>query len=126
MIEDVPQAAPTSADHVGEMEERRSLPSEDRTLVYLEVPGDARRRDDLLADAVRRMRGELRRHDAVGRYGDGILALLSGVRAELGEQVARRVLDALELEVAARIEEVAPGERLDDAAARARRDAAAR
>jgi len=118
------------------MDERRSRPSSDVTVVYLELDGprrdDPRTWDDLMAATVRRLRGGLRRGDSVGRYGDGILTLLTGVRAELGERVARRLVRSLDrepVEIArgsfqlaaeAVVEQVAPGERLDDAADRAR------
>lgn len=117
------------------MDERRARPSADVTVVYLELDGprrgDPQAWDDAMAAAVRRLRGELRRYDAVGRYGDGILTLLSGVRAELGERVAARMVSALDLEpvetargsfqlARASVEPVEPGERIDDAADRAR------
>jgi GGDEF domain-containing protein len=108
------------------MADRRTRPGSDTTLVYVELDGaerhDPRGWDDLLASTVQRLRVQLRRGDSVGRYGDGILTLLCGVHAQLGEQVARRMLESLDIPVAASavVEEVAPGEGLDDAATRAR------
>ena len=104
--------------------DRRARPTEDTTVVYLSLAGaeehDRAAWDDLLAAAVRRLRAELRRGDTVGRYGDGILALLSGVRGELGDKVASRMMSSLDTEAQATVEQVVPGERLDDAAGRAR------
>ena len=116
--------------------DRRAIATDDTTVVYVALEGDRRHDprawDDLLAAAVRRLRSEVRTGDSVGRYGDGILALLSGVRGELGPLVASRMVAALDgpvesergqARVAARasVEQVGPGERLDEAASRASR-----
>jgi GGDEF domain-containing protein len=118
------------------MKDRRSRPLPESTVVYLEVSAPQRHDpgtwDDLMAAAVRRLRAQVRRSDSVGRYDTGILTLLTGVRADLGEQVARRIAGALGAEpvqvargefrlmAEPRFAEVEPGGRLDDAVARAR------
>ena len=113
----------SEADGAGPLADRRGVATDDTAVVFVALEGAERHDrtswDDMLAAAVRRMRGELRRGDTVGRYGDGILALLSGVRGELGERVAQRMLASLDAEARIRVDQVAPGERLDDAATRA-------
>jgi PleD family two-component response regulator len=118
------------------MNDRRRRPVPESTVVYLEMTAPVRHDpsawDDLMAATVRRLRGELRRSDSVGRYDTGILTLLSGVRADLGERVAQRILGALEAEPVQVsrgefrlsadpvLAELEPGGRIDEAVARAR------